>query len=245
MGNKKSGSEGRRVARSGRGGIEPLWDPSKAVACAFEWRREGQLEPMLERLIREQGESALWRFGIACVEPFRSTHELMPQVLEAASRGFKDPKVREELRRRYGGTMVGAFTIGMKNSMPGAASFVAGYSLLEGEPIASVSLACAFARIATAFRTRGRVLAAFPSRGDELRSKPGGPDENTQRAALDQLISIDAEMAKGLLARVNRVGGERTRLLIGRLAEIEGEALAWLEQTTLLEAMLESKGEFQ
>ncbi len=60
-----------------------------------------------------------------------------------------------------------------------------------------------------------------------------------------RLISIDAEMAAGLLDRVNRVGGERTRLVIGRLAELEGEAIAWLEQTTLLESRLESEGGFQ
>lgn len=241
MSSRKSGSEGRRVARSGRGGIEPLWDPSKAVACAFEWRREGQLEPMLERLVIEQGESALWRFGIACLEPLRSTHELVPQVLAAATRGFQDPKVRETLRRRYGGTMIGAFTIGLKNSLPCAASFVAGYSLLEGEPIESVSLACAFARIASAFRTRRRVLAAFPSRGDVVRSKKGGTDKQAQRASLDRLISIDEEMAEGLLDRVNRIGGERTRLVIGRMAELEGEAIAWMEQCDLLEGRLDGK----
>ena len=52
-------------------------------------------------------------------------------------------------------------------------------------------------------------------------------------------------MAKGLLDRVSRVGGDRTRLVIGRLAELEAEAIAWLEQTTLLESRLESEGGFQ
>lgn len=246
MSNDQSGSEGRRVARSGRGGIEPLWDPSFGNADGFDWRRQGQLEPMLERLQSEQGASAMWAFGVACLDPLRDTHDLLPKLVEEASHGFTDPGRRQQVRRSFAGMAGGASAIGLKHGMPNAAAFLAGFHLLEECPRRGVAAACAYARLAAAFRERERVLRAFPSRRSLRERSPAGTDtRRLQAEAISRLISIDAEMATGLLDRVNRVGGVRTRLVIGRLAELEAEAIAWVEQTTLLESRLETEGGFQ
>jgi len=250
MARGRSGSDDRRGAGggggsggSGGGGIEPMWDPSKAVAGGFEWRRRGQLEPTLERLRRTHGEAALWRFAIGCLSPLRSTNELIPLVLEAAATAFGDAAIRSQLRSRFGGAAAAAFTIGVKHEMPGAASFIAGFRLLDEDPITAVAEACAFARLATAFRERERVLKCFPRRhGARRRSLARKDPARRQARALAGLISIDEEVAAGLLARVNRIGGERTRLVIGRLTEVEVEAVAWLDQTTLLESILREPG---
>ena len=246
MGNEQSGPEGRRVARSVRGGIEPLWDPSFENADCFDWRREGQLEPMLEQLQNEQGASAVWAFGVACLDPLRSTHHQLPKLIEEASHGFTDPARRSRVRRSFVGVAGCASAIGIRHGMPNAAAFLAGFHLLEACPRRGIAAACAYARLATAFRERERVLTAFPSRRSLRKRSPAGTDTGRLQAeALSRLISIDAEMAAGLLDRVSRVGGDRTRLVIGRLAELEAEAIAWLEQTTLLESRLESEGGFQ
>ncbi|MBM4107112.1 MAG: hypothetical protein FJ257_12685 [Phycisphaerae bacterium] len=236
------GSRGSRGSEGKGGGIEPLWDPSKAIAGGFEWRRRGQLEPMLEQLRGRHGEAALWRLAIACLEPLRSQHELMPLVLDAAATAFSDPAIRSGLRSRFGGAASAAFMIGIKHELPNAASFLAGFRLLDDDPITAVADACAFARLAVAFRERERVLRAFPSRHSVRRRSTTGKDRARRQArALRGLISIDEEIAAGLLARVNRIGGERTRRVIGRLTELEVEAVAWLDQTTRLESILHER----
>ncbi|MFM1889367.1 MAG: hypothetical protein RLZZ565_124 [Planctomycetota bacterium] len=244
--NEESGSEGRRVARSVRRGIEPMWDPSKAAAFAFEWCREGQLEPMLEEVQSEQGTAAVWAFGIACLDPLRGLHHLLPKLIDEASHGFTDPARRRRVRRSFAGAAGGASAIGLKHGLPDAAAFLAGFHLLEERPLRAVAKACAHARLAAAFLERNRVLEAFPSRRSLRKHSPPGTDtRRLQAEALSRLISIDPRTAEHLLGRVNRVGGERTRLVIGHLAQVEAEAIAWLAQTTRLEAMLEQEGGFQ
>ena len=68
----------------GSGGIEPMWDKSYVDPACFDWHREGQLDPLLGKLQSEQGASAVWAFGLACLEPLRSTHHLLPKLLQAA-----------------------------------------------------------------------------------------------------------------------------------------------------------------
>lgn len=247
MGNgEESGPEGRRVARSVRLGIEPMWDPSKAVACAFEWRRKGQLEPMLEQVRSEQGMAAVWAFGVACLDPLRGLHHLLPTLIDEASHGVTDPERRRRVRRSFAGAAGGASAIGLKHGLPDAAAFLAGFHLLEKRPLRAVAEACSYARLAAAFVERQRVLGSFPSRRFlRKHSAPGTDTRRLQAEALSRLISIEARTAEQLLDRVNRTGGERTRLVIGHLAEVEAEAIAWLDQTTRLEAMLERQGGFQ
>lgn len=91
------GSQGSQVSQGRSGGIEPLWDPSKAIAGGFEWRRRGQLEPMLEQLRDRHGEALLWRLAIARLEPLRSRHVLMPLVLDAAATAFCRVRGSEEV----------------------------------------------------------------------------------------------------------------------------------------------------
>ncbi len=128
-------------------------------------RREGQLEPMLEQLQNEQGASAVWAFGVTCLDPLRSTHHQLPKLIEEASHGFTDAARRLRVRRSFAGAAGGASAIGIRHGLPNAAAFLAGFHLLEACPRRGVAAACAYARLATAFRERERVLG--PSRADD------------------------------------------------------------------------------
>lgn len=96
-GRSSRGSRVSQVSQGRSGGIEPLWDRSKAIAGGFKWRRRGQLEPMLEQLRDRHGETPLWRLAIACLEPLRSQHVLMPLVLDAAATAFCRVRGSEEV----------------------------------------------------------------------------------------------------------------------------------------------------
>ncbi|MGA0173695.1 MAG: hypothetical protein ACO3NL_08630, partial [Phycisphaerales bacterium] len=197
-----------------------MWDPSKAVACAFEWCRDGQLEPLLEQVQSEQGTASVWAFGLACLDPLRGLHHLLPKLIDEASHGFTDPARRRRVRRSFAGAAGGASAIGLKHGLPDAAAFLAGFHLFEECPLRAVAKACSYARLATAFLERSRVLEAFPSRCLVGKHSPPGTDaRRLQAEALSRLISIDARTAEPLLDRVNRIGGERTRLVIGHLAQ--------------------------
>ena len=240
MGNDQN----RDGERERSGGIEPLWQRSWTLATAFDWRREGQLEQPLERLRLEQGELALWHFGISCVGRVRSAHELLPKVLAAAADGFESADERARLRSSYGGAACGAYAIGLKHGMEGAAAFLAGYRLLEDCPIAAVANAAAFARLSLAFRARSRLLGRLPSRdGDPHRQRPRGVPPRPVAAELADLHSVDLEMARAFARRLAKPGGERTRLVVGRIAAVEAEASAWQEQCGLLESLLEETEE--
>lgn len=240
MGNDQNRSD---EPRGGSGGIEPMWDKSYVDPACFDWHREGQLDPLLGKLQSEQGASAVWAFGLACLEPLRSTHHLLPKLLQEASHGFTDPERRRRARRSFGGAAGGAGAIGLRHGMPCAAAFLAGFQLLAQRPLKGVAAACAYARLAAACLERHRVLEAFPSRNSlPTHSPPATATRRLQAQSLSRLISIDAETAELLLDRSSRVGGERTRLVVGHIAQVEAEAIAWLDQLTRLEVMLENGG---
>lgn len=52
---------------------------------------------MLEQLRDRHGEAPLWRLAIACLEPLRSQHVLMPLVLDAAATAFCRVRGSEEV----------------------------------------------------------------------------------------------------------------------------------------------------
>lgn len=223
------------------GGIEPLWDPSWAVATAFDWRREGQMEQALERLRIEQGELALRHFGSSCVDRVVLGHQLLPKVLAAAADGLESADERSRGRSAYGGAASAAHSIGLKHGMEGAAAFLAGFRLFDDCPVLAVANAAAFARLSLAFRARTRLLNRLPSRdGDGIRRRrPRGVPARSVAVELSALHSIDPDMARAFAGRLAKPGGERTRLVVGRIAAVEAEARAWDEQRELLENLLD------
>ncbi len=238
-----SSNRDRDAEREGSGGIEPLWNRSWMIASAFDWRRENQLEPHLERLRCEQGETALWHFGITCVGRVRSAHELLPQVLSAAADGFESAEERSRLRSAYCGAAGGAYAIGLKHGSENAAAFLAGYRLLDDCPLTAVANAAAFARLSQAYCARTRLLNRLPGEETETprRRRPRGVPRRSVAVELAALHSVDLEMAREFARRLKRLGGRRTRLVVGRIAAIEAEARAWDEQCGLLECWLDGK----
>jgi hypothetical protein len=227
----------------GSGGIEPMWHASFGQVDAFEWRRADQLEPLLERLRWRHGDAAVLGYGVACIQPLRKDHDRVPRILRAAKRGFGDPQQRARSRRSFGSAAGAALSIGMRNGMAGAAAFLAAVRLLDDGPVSAVAHACDLARVAHAFRQRERVLRLLPdrrTRQDRL-VDPDAAECHAIEERLCHLLTIDPEDASRFIARAAKAGGDRTRLVLARIAAVEAEAIAWGDQL----AMLESDTDFE
>ena len=252
MGSEQSGSSEPQQSPGEAGPADSQMDP-----YSIDWRRSGELSPRLEKLKRERGDAALWRYGIACVEPLRQVHEIMPHVLAQAADEFSDPSARRQLRDAFGGLACGAFMIGMKNLLPGAASFLAGFHLLDECPTVAVAEACACVRAAYAFRKRQRALGERPVQ-ESLLDRAPLPTETIRVAedaqATRPVSSIgfqwtflrSASSRRGDSGRRGRsyseAGLPRELLLRGRDAAVQAEAVVWRGQLALLESMLAGDG---
>ena len=252
MGSEPSRSKEPQRGSADTGVVDGSIDP-----FSFEWRRSAEAIPLLERLQRERGDAALWRFGVMCVEPLRNKDEIMPLVLAQAAAGFTEPGKREEIRRAFGGTACGASMIGVKNLMPGAAAFLAGFRLLDERPTVAVAEACACVRAAYAFRKRLRALGELAVQ-ESLLDRAPLPTETIRVAedaqATRPVSSIgfqwtflrSASSRRGDSGRRGRsyseAGLPRELLLRGRDAAVQAEAVVWRGQLALLESMLAGDG---
>lgn len=252
MGSEPSRSKEPHRGSADAGVVDRSIDP-----FSFEWRRSAEVVPLLDRLQRERGDAALWRFGVMCVEPLRNTHEIMPLVLAQAAAGFSEPGKREEIREAFGGTACGASMIGVKNLMPGAAAFLAGFRLLDECPSVAVADACAYVRAAHAFRQRQCALEGLADH-PALLDRPPLPSETVRDAedaeATHPVSSIgfqwtflrSASSRRGDSGRRGRsyseAGLPRELLLRGRDAAVQAEAVVWRGQLALLESMLAGDG---
>lgn len=251
------GSEPTRSKEPQRGSADAGVVDGSIDPFSFEWRRSAEAIPLLERLQRERGDAALWRFGVMCVEPLRNTHEIMPLVLAQAAAGFSESGKREEIREAFGGTACGASMIGLKNLMPGAAAFLAGFRLLDECPSVAVADACAYVRAAHAFRQRQRSLGVLAAQ-QTLLDRPPLPLEamhDAEDAEATRPVSSVSFQWTSLGSASSRRGdaGQRGRarseatfprdlLLKARDAAVKAEAVVWRGQLALLESMLAGDG---
>ena len=198
------------------------------------------MEPMLERLQQRGGSQALWDFAIACLSPIKQLHEILPHVITEASRGFSDPSRRGQLRRSFGGSVVGAYMIGMKNHMPGAAVLLAGYRLLDDDPIVAVAESCCFVRAAYTFRRRFREIGVIDGCKRQLDHVPVfGVDPPLPEEFL--LARCDCEVPsddRKKRSRKSQAGVPPELDARAWAVAADTDALVWSRQVALLESMI-------
>ncbi len=236
---RNEGSQQHRGAAKS-GGAHPSLGPSPSF-----WVRRGEMEPMLERLQQCRGSQALWDFAIACISPIKALQEILPDVITEASSGFSDPSRRGQLRSSFGGSAVGAFMIGMKNHLPGAAVFLAGYRLLDDDPIVAVTDSCRYVRAAYTFRRRLREIGVIDGCNHPLDHVPvfGGDSPLPEQGLLGRCgceVSVDERKRQ---SRKSQAGVPPELDAKAWALAAETEALVWSRQVALLESMIVAQPE--